>query len=302
MRRKVGTRRLQTPGLCLPGVIVLPSGTGLIFLRDAPGSQSILPWTCCRADGICSAGDERGDVTSLRDSHFSVALLARKSHRNCRWPRVPLSLPAELSSLSHLLCFLSSRFPSLLLLPGRGWSVSPVLLLSAPSTFPSRAAQVLELLFPWQWKPAPDSRTFIPGMSLHRSTAVPSSGQKPQVTWPPKPPESLKSWCGHPGWGQRRRAGCVHGWWLVPCSAPAGFHRDVTVGGDTSSLLPGLGDREGLRGFTIWIYPSFLFQEHCSNVRGIMAQEKYPGMLPLARPRVGQYRRAGRGPRGHQGG
>lgn len=56
--------------------------------------------------------------------------------------------------------------------------------------------------------PAPDSHTFIPGMSLHRSTALPSSsGQKPQVKWPPKPPESLKSWCGHPGWGQRHRAG-----------------------------------------------------------------------------------------------
>lgn len=44
---------------------------------------------------------------------------AMKLHRSCRWPHVPLSLPAELSSLFHLLCFLSSRFSSLLLLlPG----------------------------------------------------------------------------------------------------------------------------------------------------------------------------------------
>lgn len=34
------------------------------------------------------------------------------------------------------------------------------------------------------------------------------------------------------------------------------------MGGDASSLLPVLGDREGLRGFTLCLYPLFLFQEH----------------------------------------
>lgn len=91
--------------------------------------------------------------------------------------------------------------------------------------------------FPWQCLPS--SSTVTPGMSPHRSAAVPSpSGWTPRVKRPPKTPGSLKPWCGHPGWGPRPRAGVATAG--GSSLAQVGFHRDVTVHGDTSSLTPGL--------------------------------------------------------------
>lgn len=114
------------------------------------------------------------------------------------------SPPSPISSASSLPGFPPS--PSCLAEVGASPLFSCPSLLPPPS--PPGLLRCWSSCFHGNVSPAPDSCTFIPGMSLHGSSAVPSSsGWNPQVKWPPNPPESLKSCCGHPGWGQRPRTG-----------------------------------------------------------------------------------------------
>lgn len=158
-----------------------------------------------------------------------------RSHRSCRWPRVPLSLPLPSPLLPPFPIFLPPppAWPRLEHLPRSSAPLCSLHLL--PQGCSGAGAPIPG--FPWQCLPS--SSTVTPGMSPHRSAAVPSpSGWTPRVKRPPKTPGSLKPWCGHPGWGPRPRAGVA----MAGGSslAQVGFHGDVTVHGDTSSLIPGL--------------------------------------------------------------
>lgn len=193
MRREVSTRRLQILGMCLPGVAVPTPGMGLIFLQDTPGF-SILDTLLGFALQEMSVGTSPpllgGFPSHGVTQELQVALCPSVPLPSPFLPLFPLFLPPPPAwpRLDHLPLF---SCPSLL-----------------PPPSPPGLLRCWSSCFHGNVSPAPHSCTFIPGMSLHRSPAVPSSsGWKPQLKWPPKPPESLKSWCGHPGWGQRARAG-----------------------------------------------------------------------------------------------
>lgn len=205
-------------------------------------------------------------------------------------------------SLSRLLCFLPSRFSSLLLPPGQGWSISP--LFFCPSLLPppsppallrcwssrSRVSMAvspqLQHCHPWD-VPAQERCCPLPlGMDTP-SEAAAKNPWKPQTL-------VVVTQAGDQDPGQGWPRLVARPWLRLGFTGMS----PCMVTPHPSPLGSGQGGIERVQDLDL----SFVSVPRVLKwlQRGFGAG-KYPGMLPSAHPGVGQYPRAGQGSRGMSG-